>query len=168
MTPTFLVPFRQDLAEQLLAEVDAPGQLAFWAAASDYPPTLALFERWHSDPDVHPHLLLKDSQAVGYGEVWEDPDEGEAELARIFVSPRRRGQGLGLFLIKALTGAAVQAGLEHVWLRVQPANTRAISVYRSAGFVRAVPDQEAEFNQGQPHVYEWMYLQQNDDRLKFE
>jgi len=65
-------------------------------AALDHLPTLADLARWHAEPDVVPFALeLDDGEVVGYGELWEDREEDEAELARLVVDPARRGRGHG-------------------------------------------------------------------------
>ena len=95
-------------------------------------------------------------QVVGYGEVWEDPDEGEAELARIVVDPALRGEGMGRRLVTLLAREARRLGYDNVWLRVAPDNAAALASYGAAGFTRATLEVEAAFNTGQPHAYAWM------------
>jgi ribosomal protein S18 acetylase RimI-like enzyme len=95
---------------------------------------------------------------IGYGEVWEDPEAGEAELARIILAPAWRGRGFGRMLVILLAKRAKDAGFEDVWVRVVPANSAAIATYSSAGFERASAEEEAEFNTGQPERYVWMRL----------
>jgi [ribosomal protein S18]-alanine N-acetyltransferase len=47
---------------------------------------------------------------AGYGDVWADPVEHEAELARIVVDPARRGAGLGRRLVSLLADEARRVG----------------------------------------------------------
>ena len=101
-------------------------------------------------------MLEVDGSAVGYGEVWEDPDEDEAELARLIVDPARRGRGVGRTLAAALLAEARRLGWSDVWLRVVPGNEPAIRAYAAAGFARATSDEERAFNVGQPVAYVWM------------
>lgn len=122
----------------------------------------ALFRRWHADPDVHPFVLCADGELHGYGEVWTDEAEGEAELARIVVAPDVRGRGLGRRLVRLPVARAEALGFDEIWLRVIPSNEAAIACYRGAGFVRAAPGVEASFNVGQPHEYVWMRLETAD------
>jgi [ribosomal protein S18]-alanine N-acetyltransferase len=93
---------------------------------------------------------------VGYGELWEDRDLDEAELARLVIAPAFRGKGHGRALTRALADEAHRRGFGEVWLRVVPDNAAARRAYEAAGFARATADQEAEFNAGQPRTYVWM------------
>lgn len=129
-----------------------------WAGLVEPHPDSAVFERWHADPDVHAFELLADGELVGYGEVWEDRGEGEAELARIIVAPEHRGRGLGRALVVFLVQRARALGYETVWMRAVPGNAAAIACYAAAGFVRASDEEAAAFNQGQPRPYVWMRL----------
>ena len=93
---------------------------------------------------------------MGYGELWEDRELDEAELARLVVAPDARGRGHGRRLTRALADEAGARGFGAVWLRVRPENVPGRRAYEAAGFARATPEEEAEFNVGQPHVYVWM------------
>ena len=115
-----------------------------------------MFARWHAEPGVRPFLLTIAGETVGYGEIWEDPDEDEAELARLIVDPARRGRGVGRLLATLLLAEARRLGWSTVWLRVAPDNAPALRAYTSGGFVRASREEEACFNIGQPAAYVWM------------
>jgi ribosomal protein S18 acetylase RimI-like enzyme len=93
---------------------------------------------------------------IGYGELWEERELGEAELARLVIAPAFRGAGRGRALTRALADEARRRGFADVWLRVVPENAAARRAYEAAGFARATADQEAEFNIGQPRSYVWM------------
>lgn len=105
---------------------------------------------------MHPYVLLVGAEPVGYGEVWVDAEEREAELARIAIAPARRSRGLGRALTRLLTGEARRLGFSNIWLRVVPTNRSAISAYTAAGFTRATAEEERAFNAGQPRAYVWM------------
>ena len=130
-------------------------EAAAWAD-TDRLPTLEDLARWHAEPDVYPFVWHEGEAVVGYGEVWEDREEDEAELARLIVAPGLRGRGRGRGLTRALAGEAHRRGFQAVWLRVVPDNAAARRAYEAAGFVRATPEQEAAFNVGQPRAYVWM------------
>ena len=93
---------------------------------------------------------------VGYGEIWDDAEEDEVELARLIVDPHRRRQGVGRHLVAQLFGLARRSGRADCFLRVAPDNTAALALYRSAGF----RDVDAAFadawNQQQPVAYVWL------------
>jgi ribosomal protein S18 acetylase RimI-like enzyme len=103
-----------------------------------------------------PFAFVEGSELVGYGELWEDRDLDEAELARLIVAPALRGRGHGRALTRALADEAHRRGFADVWLRVVPENDAARRGYEAAGFARAAADQEAELNVGQPRTYVWM------------
>lgn len=126
-----------------------------WAGL-DGLPTVADLERWHADRDVVPFAFLVDGAAVGYGEIWEDRAEDEAELARLVIAPLARGRGHGRAMTRALADEAHRRGFDAVWLRVVPENAAARRAYDAAGFERATPEEEAAFNVGQPREYVWM------------
>ena len=130
-------------------------EAAHWAAL-DRTPVLDDLARWHAQPDVIPFAWLEGEALIGYGEVWEDREEDEAELARLVIAPEHRGRGHGRALTRSLAEEAHGRGFEAVWLRVVPGNAAAIRAYEAAGFARATPDEESEFNAGQPRVFLWL------------
>jgi ribosomal protein S18 acetylase RimI-like enzyme len=132
-----------------------PDEAAAWAALDRLPEVTDL-ERWHAQPGVIAFSFLTGPRLVGYGELWEDREEDEAELARLVVSPTARGLGHGRALARALADEARRRGFAEVWLRVLADNAAARRAYEAAGFVRAEPEQEAAFNIGQPREYVWM------------
>ena len=151
-----LRPFDPDDGTAVVSFVRSDEEAGLWASLDAAPPDAALLRRWHAEADVHPFTLLADEQPVGYGEIWIDRDEDEAELARIVIAHEWRGRGLGRELTRLLAVEAASHGLAETWLRVVPENAAAISCYRAAGFVRAADEEEASFNAGQPRTYVWM------------
>ena len=126
-----------------------------WASL-DRLPDAAMLARWHEEADVHPFVARDDDgRPIAYGELWEDADEDEAELARVLVAPRERGQGIGRWLTRALADEAHRRGFSDVWLRVMPDNERAIRAYQAAGFDEASPAEADAFNAGLPTAYRW-------------
>jgi ribosomal protein S18 acetylase RimI-like enzyme len=154
--PLTLAPFDAAWGETVLGWVGSPEEADRWASADGRALVPTLLAQWHADPDVHAYVALADERPVGYGEVWHDPAEDEAELARILVDPARRGRGIGRALTAALVERARAAGFADVWLRVVPGNEPALRTYAAAGFVRASADEESAFNQDQPVAYVWM------------
>ena len=151
-----LAPFRPDHQALVLSWLRSAEEARQWASLDAVPADGSVFERWHAEPWVHTWIALADGAPAGYGEVWTDDEEHEAELARLIVDPDRRGRGLGRRLVALLAARAAQLGFDDVWLRVAPDNEPAIACYRAAGFVRATAAQEQEFNTGQPQPYLWM------------
>jgi ribosomal protein S18 acetylase RimI-like enzyme len=150
-----LVSFSEGSSEVVAGWVTSAAEATRWAGLADWPVPPAVFAEWHAEPDVVPFLLIGDTgEPVGYGELWED--EAEAELARLVVDPEWRGRGNGRALVGALVTEARRRGFDEIWLRVVPDNETAIRCYHGAGFVRASPDEETEFNQGQGRTYLWL------------
>jgi [ribosomal protein S18]-alanine N-acetyltransferase len=153
-----LEPFQEEHAAIVLGWVGSAEEAERWASVGSRALEPALFREWHADPEVVPFVCLDGAAPVGYGEVWEDRQANEAELARILVDPALRGRGIGRRLTVLLGERARAAGFEEVWLRVVPDNEQALAAYRAAGFERASSDEEASFNAGQPCEYVWMKL----------
>jgi ribosomal protein S18 acetylase RimI-like enzyme len=129
-----------------------------WAGSEPgWPVDVSVFGRWHADTDVRPFIMLKGEEPVGYGEVWVDEPEREVELARIIVSPERRGRGVGRRLVRLLLDQASLTGLPDAFVRVVPENAAAIGCYRGAGFSPVSETEREEFNRGQPVDYVWMH-----------
>ena len=155
-----LRPFDASLASIVVGWASSPGEGDRWASVGEA--TEQTMARWHAETGVHPFVLVADGSPRGYGEVWEDPDEDEAELARVIVDPEFRGRGIGRLLVTLLAERARELWYDQIWVRVVPGNRAATTCYARAGFVRAPQEQEAAFNEGQPRRYVWMRLQ--DDR----
>lgn len=151
-----LSPFAQADAPAVVGWVRTDEEADAWASLRLDDVSVARFEAWHADADVHPFVLRDEGRVCGYGEVWTDDEEGETELARIVVDSQCRGRGLGRRLTQLLAAEARRLGFDDVWLRVVPTNTVAIACYARAGFVRASAEVEAAFNQPQPREYVWM------------
>jgi DNA-binding MarR family transcriptional regulator/GNAT superfamily N-acetyltransferase len=71
--------------------------------------------------------------------------DGPAELARIWVSERVRGLGLGRRLVAELEGRAAETGATAVRLDTNGALTEAIALYRSAGYREVPPFNDEPF-----------------------
>jgi ribosomal protein S18 acetylase RimI-like enzyme len=155
-TPYRLARYNPSLADRIAAWAVDAAELDAWASLTPEQAGPAVFERWHAEPSVHPFVLWNDREPCGYGEVWEDDAEDEAELARIIVDPAVRGQGAGRALTGLLIDQARELGYDQIWLRVVPDNGAAIACYSAAGMLCADAAQERSFNAGQPREYRWM------------
>jgi len=152
-----LEPFDPSTAPAVLSWARTPEERDAWASITEDELDVSVFARWHADDDVHPFGFFVGDRLLGYGEIWEDRDEHEAELARLIVDPQMRGRGVGRSMVRLLVGRARAFGYDDVWVRVVPSNVPAIKVYAAAGFVRTSPEEESRFNnQGQPREYLWM------------
>jgi GNAT superfamily N-acetyltransferase len=136
------------LTRRAPAEVVAP-------ILSKYPPegradAVAEFASVHAPP--HGALLLVElgGRAAGCG-MMTLIDGETAELARIYLAPEARGQGLGRRLVDALLDAARTAGARRAVLDTGGPLTEAITLYRSMGFAETAPYHDA-YPELQPHL----------------
>jgi len=65
---------------------------------------------------------------------------GEFEVAKMAVTPRARGAGVGRFQLEAVVAAARTAGVKRLYLETNHALTPAIRLYEGVGFVK-VPEE---------------------------
>lgn len=131
-------------------------EAALWCGSPDFPVAAQVVAGWQQDPDVRGHVLAVSGTLLGYGEVWCDEGEGEAELARVIVAPGARGRGVGRRLVRGLAEQALRAGYTEMFMRVHPTNTDALRCYRGAGFLPVAPALAAEWNAPQPVGYVWL------------
>ncbi|MFF1710113.1 GNAT family N-acetyltransferase [Streptomyces sp. NPDC058268] len=132
------------------------GEVAMWCGPRDFPVTARVIAGWQLDVDTRGYVLVEGEALLGYGEVWCDEDEGEAELARIIVAPDTRGRGAGRRLVRGLAALALRGGHAEIFMRVHPENTAALPCYRGAGFLPVDPALAAEWNAPQPVSHVWL------------
>ncbi|MCT9811914.1 GNAT family N-acetyltransferase [Acidovorax sp. Be4] len=85
-------------------------------------------------------FALHGDQACGL--VWcqqSAAEPGMADLYQMWVAPEARGLGAGQALLQAALAWARQTGMRHVRLGVTAADSPAMRLYRSQGFVPAGP-----------------------------
>jgi RimJ/RimL family protein N-acetyltransferase len=63
--------------------------------------------------------------------------QGQAELRIVIGEKACWGQGVGQAAVAQMLQAAAYRGLRHIWLHVNPENTRAVRLYRKMGFEMA-------------------------------
>jgi ribosomal-protein-alanine acetyltransferase len=81
-------------------------------------------------------------QPVAYGGFWLVA--GEAQVMRLAVTPEKRGQKLGLFLVNAMLQEAKKLQATEMTLEVRAGNLPALGTYRHLGFAP---------NGRRPHYY---------------
>jgi GNAT superfamily N-acetyltransferase len=136
------------LVDRVPPEVAAP-------VLAKYPPegrsaAVDDFARRHGPPRGALLLVEIDGRAIGCG-MMQLIDDDTAELARIYLAPETRGQGLGRRMVGALLEAARAAGAGRVVLDTGGPLTEAITLYRSMGFVETAPYHDA-YPDLQPHL----------------
>jgi ribosomal protein S18 acetylase RimI-like enzyme len=101
-----------------------------------WPLTVDQLDRWRADPQVVAWSACpapRTDVVVGHVQlVRTEPTTGL--LARVAVSPDRRGQGLGTALVTAALEQAQQLGVRRLRLNVDRDNDPAIRLYASLGF----------------------------------
>lgn len=147
-----LKPFEQRWAGRVAAWATS-AQAATWWAGAAYPVPAETVRSWQQDPEARGFLLFEGPEPVAYGEIWDDADEQESELAHLIVDPVARGRGLGQALVRLL---APQAGFEAQVVRVHPDNVIAQNCYTKAGFARVDEGRAALWNAPQPVAYVWL------------
>jgi len=151
--------FREEHAEAVAGWVQSAEEALGWASVPFLRLRPAVLAEWHAEPGVVPCVGLLDGTLCAYGQVWEDRDEDEAELAKVIVAPDLRGRGIGRAFVALLADEARRRGFPEVMLRVARGNRAAFACYQGAGFVRVSPQEEAAFNDDQPQHYVWMRLE---------
>ncbi|MEU8885115.1 GNAT family N-acetyltransferase [Streptomyces hydrogenans] len=151
-----LLPFTAAHASLVAEWPTHADEVVRWCGRREFPVTARTVTAWQEDDDVRAHVLVEDGTVLGYGEVWLDDEEDEAELARIIVAPGARGRGIGRILVRELLGRALAAGFRDVFLRVRPDNETALACYRGAGFVTVDAGLAASWNTAQPVDYVWL------------
>lgn len=132
-------------------------EAAAWVSLPEHPFPAAVVAGWWEEPDVHARVLLDpDGAPVAYGEVWDDEEEDEVELARLIVDPGRRREGVGRRLVRELLAVAAGTGRASCFLRVAPGNAPALALYRATGFRPVDPALAAGWNRAQPVDYAWL------------
>ena len=89
---------------------------------------------WLRDP-LHRHVIAEAAgRPVGFVLLRLHPGDRAVELRRIAVTEKGRGYGRATLALVARQ-AFEQYAAHRLWLDVMPHNERALSLYRSAGFV---------------------------------
>ncbi|MCC2545669.1 GNAT family N-acetyltransferase [Hymenobacter sp. BT175] len=81
-------------------------------------------------------MAEQQGEAVGTAALIREPD-GNFELAKMAVSPKAQGLGIGFLLGQAAIAQAREAGARHVELLSNRILTPALSLYRKLGFAEA-------------------------------
>lgn len=104
--------------------------------------------RWSSMP---PYVLRRGDELLGFGQFYER--YGRINLARLAIDPRRRGEGLGGRLVRALLDESRgHFDNDEYSLFVYRDNEPALRCYRAAGF------EIAGYPEGAPLADECYYL----------
>ncbi|MGE6489215.1 GNAT family N-acetyltransferase [Paenisporosarcina sp. NPDC076898] len=97
-----------------------------------------MYRSWYEASDQFGYILLKEDQPVAYGEIWEDVEERDLELAHLIVHPSYRNKGIGKQLVRMLQKECLAFPYPWIYLRIEPENSRAQKCYAGAGFIEDV------------------------------
>lgn len=145
MSPIRLIPFSSPDIDRLLGWIQSPEELMLWTASSfGFPLT-----REHIDGHLRDSAERGDRRifkvveegsgdAVGHIELGAiDPRNRSLRIGRVLVDPARRGQGLGIAMMRAALDMAFrELGMHRVELGVFDVNPAAIACYERVGFRR--------------------------------
>jgi ribosomal-protein-alanine N-acetyltransferase len=148
--------FRHEHVETVLGWASTADDALAWAGVPFLRLGRALLEGWHAEPGVVPCVGHTGGRLCAYGQVCEDRDAGEAEVARVIVAPGLRGHGIGRAFASLLAGEATRRGFGIVVARVRRGDRTGFACYRSAGFTRMSGEEEARMNVDLDHEYVWM------------
>ncbi|MBT6441238.1 MAG: GNAT family N-acetyltransferase, partial [Alphaproteobacteria bacterium] len=87
---------------------------------------------WQEEGEGHP-------VAVGCSGVRPGPEEGVAEMCRLYVDDTQRGRGLGLTLAEAAVTTATELGYRRMVLHTLAHWAPAMALYRTLGFRPGAP-----------------------------
>ena len=96
---------------------------------------LADFESFFLPPNGESFLALVDGEPAGIV-MMKPKGDHDAEMNRMYVRNKARGEGIGRMLGKALISKARAQGVNTVWLDALYKHVEALPLYESLGFVR--------------------------------
>lgn len=101
-----------------------------------FDPELADLAHYYAQSDLRDYYVLEDQGQVlggaGFGEYL--PDQGIAELQKLYFSPAAKGHGWSYQLIRQIEVAAKAAGYQKLYLETHSNLTAAMHIYEKAGF----------------------------------
>jgi ribosomal protein S18 acetylase RimI-like enzyme len=129
------------LEDMMLVAGFAPGR-PLPADARQQPHVRAFVEHWGRPGDVG--VVALDAAGAPVGAAWARVLDDLAPLPELAIAvvPEARGAGVGATLLDTLAAAAARAGHPALALRVSRRNTRALALYRRAGFEEIGDDRE--------------------------
>lgn len=100
--------------------------------------------------------LELEGQVSGYLGLWFILDEGH--ITNIAITPNRRGQHWGGFLMRSVMKKMLEQGMERMTLEVRVSNSPALSLYKSLGFAIAGVRKGYYADNGEDAVIMWAEL----------
>lgn len=101
-----------------------------------FDPELDDLARYYAQSQLRDYYVVEDQGKVvggaGFGEYL--PDQGIAELQKLYFAPEAKGHGWSYQLINHIEEAARKAGYRKLYLETHSNLTAAIHIYEKAGF----------------------------------
>lgn len=138
-----LTPEWQEGLQQFFQELKASGDEVFFSPHPVYADSICQIAA-HDGKDLY-YLLVEHGEVLGYGMLrgW---DEGyQIPSLGLAIHSSARGQGLGKMLMDFLHLLASRRGTDKVRLRVRTNNEKALSLYKSLGYVFEVDLNQADY-----------------------
>jgi ribosomal protein S18 acetylase RimI-like enzyme len=134
-----IVPITQDHIDGFHRALDFVAREGRYLAFVEGPPleNTRAFVLDHIQRGLPQFVAVSAGEVVGWCDVTpkERPIYAHGGVLGIGLLPRFRGQGIGTNLIRSTLAATRTIGLHRVELTVRENNTRAIELYKKAGFV---------------------------------
>jgi ribosomal-protein-alanine N-acetyltransferase len=126
-------------------------------ASFSTPWSLQSFKTELIDNEYARYLCLEvEGQVIGYMGLWFILDEGH--ITNIAITPNRRGQQWGRFLMRSVMKRMLEQGMERMTLEVRVSNSPAQSLYKSLGFTIAGVRNGYYADTGEDAVIMWAEL----------
>ncbi|WP_226704593.1 GNAT family N-acetyltransferase [Microbulbifer elongatus] len=141
---TNLIPFDEDFIPEIMSWVDSEQACRLWAGSwFEYPFNRQSFSRDCRWQDLPTYVLQDDNgQLLAFGQYYNRLDC--CHLARLIVSPKSRGAGIGKQLVaKLVSYGSGELKLQRASLFVLKSNPLALALYEKLGFrISAYPEPE--------------------------
>lgn len=126
-------PPDQPALRALFAQADAY-YAALYPAESNHLLDVAALLR----PEVAFYVARREGRVLGFGAVVAQAADW-AEIKRMWVDPKARGQGVGRLVLERLEAHARQAGIRVLRLETGVDQPAALGLYRASGFTERPP-----------------------------
>lgn len=125
--------------------------------AAAHPFAVTVVSSWWNRPGVQPLLLVDEvGEPVAYGEVWDNPEQDESELAHLLINPQRHSAGIYGCLVDGLVDRARVNGRSRCLVRVPHGSDEVVKTSRNVGFQDVDEETVMTWNREQPRSYHWL------------
>lgn len=141
----------------LIAEWAVDQQHLDVATSGAQPFAVTVVSSWWNHPSVQPLLLVDQSRVpVAYGEIWDNSDQDESELAHLLIDPGQDSALAYRSLVGGLIDRARADGRSRCVVRLPFESNGLIELSRRLGLIDVDPTIMAAWNHDQPRTYHWL------------